>query len=80
MSPRTRAGSTSGCDGAAIAGRAASSSASRSIAPAARCTSPHISVRAAAEVPTIAAYTKNWLSCPQLMSWPSTACAPSHST
>ena len=38
------------------------------MAPAARCTSPHISVSAAAEVATIAAYTRNWLSCPELMS------------
>ena len=40
------------CGGAWIAGLARSSSDRRAIAPAARCTSPHVSVSAAADAPT----------------------------
>ena len=73
-------GNATGLAGAAMAGCACSSSTRRSIAPAARCTSPHCSISAAAEPETNAAYSRNWPSWPPVISPASTARAPSHST
>ena len=61
-------------------GAACCSSTSRSIAPAARCTSPHISLSEAAEIATYTAYTRNCPSWPPVISPRTTECAPIHST
>ena len=53
---------------------------SRSVAPAARCTSPHSSLSAPTEAASITAYSTNWPSWPALMRPASTSLAPIHST
>ena len=79
---RTAAGfwQAHGFAGATIAGEAFLSSTSRSIAPAARWISPHISESDAAATATYTAYIRNWLSCPPLISPRRTECAPTQST
>ena len=56
------------------------SSKSRSVAPAARCTSPKTSDNAPMALATIAAYKINWLNSPPLISPANTARAPNHKT
>ncbi len=61
-------------------GSAFSNSSSRSIAPAARCNSPHVSLSIAADIATNMAYSTNWPSSPPVISPASTARAPIHNT
>ena len=66
--------------GGPIAAVVARISMSRSVAPAARCTSPHNSLRAPTELASMTAYSTNCPSCPGLMRPASTSLAPIHST
>ncbi len=73
ISPRGGLGSGFGLGGAATPGRASSSSPTRSIAPAAFCTSPQVSPSAPTEPAAITARKANWKSAPQLSSFDSAA-------
>jgi hypothetical protein len=55
MSPRAGCGNARGDGGAVMSGCVSSSSISRSVAPAARCSSPHTSDSAPTELATMAA-------------------------